>query len=265
MAIILKKDTLLQKKNANIQRYIRWLNKDKMEFESRQRGIVGSLRILRSRWKRFVILAILIFLAKGVSEDVFYLSLFAFIVTVVLTLGYSKRPYEDEISKTNKIISQISKRSEPLMQGVQGETIVAQELSRLPDSYYIIHDVTLYFKIKVQIDHVVVGPTGIFAIETKSMGGHLRPHINGWLHGNRLIRSPQKQSKQGAFILSSLIGQSVQPAVVLSNSRARWHGELDKDCPVLYGPQLAQYILNQPITILNQKELAQKILDNVIW
>lgn len=43
MAIILKKDTFLQKKNANIQRYIRWLNQDKMEFESRQRGIGGSL------------------------------------------------------------------------------------------------------------------------------------------------------------------------------------------------------------------------------
>jgi hypothetical protein len=63
--------------------------------------------------------------------------------------------------------------------GAQGEELVIRELTKLPDEYHVINDVNLNFKKAIhwkekdeyiktsQIDHIVVGPTGIFLLETK--------------------------------------------------------------------------------------------------
>lgn len=263
MAIILKKDTFLQEKKADTYREIHKTRQEKNKLMNKQKAGRGALGVLLSKWKRFVILFVLVYLAKDVSEDVFYLSLFVLAVTTVITIGYTKRPYEAKAKQATDKIFKLANEFEPWRKGLEGETIVSQELSRLPNNYYVIHDVTLHYKRRVQIDHVVVGPTGIFAIETKSMGGNLRPHLNGWLQGAKVIRSPQHQAMQGALILSSLITQRAQAVVALSNPRARWRGEQDKECPVLYSSQLVQYILNQPRTITDQYEIAQKILQNI--
>lgn len=64
--------------------------------------------------------------------------------------------------------------------GAIGEQKAVNELSKLPDSYYIINDFQLlFFKPifhkasnnyirSIQADHIVIGPSGIFLIETKN-------------------------------------------------------------------------------------------------
>ena len=72
------------------------------------------------------------------------------------------------------------KKNRSFFWGADGEELVIQELSQLPDSYHVLNDVNLYFNrpvywkekkeyiITSQIDHIVVGPTGIFLLETKN-------------------------------------------------------------------------------------------------
>ncbi len=64
--------------------------------------------------------------------------------------------------------------------GAIGETATIKELKKLPETYYIINEARLSFSKSIRwkkyheyvksckIDHVVVGPTGIFLIETKN-------------------------------------------------------------------------------------------------
>ena len=64
--------------------------------------------------------------------------------------------------------------------GAVGETTAIRELKKLPETYYILNEVFLGFARAIRwnkngqyvksckIDHVVVGPTGIFLIETKN-------------------------------------------------------------------------------------------------
>ena len=79
-------------------------------------------------------------------------------------------------------------------QGAVGETSAIKELKKLPEPYFIINEATLSFSRSIrwrkygefvkscQIDHVVVGPTGIFLIETKNWNPqrlqqtHFTPH-----------------------------------------------------------------------------------------
>ena len=67
-----------------------------------------------------------------------------------------------------------------LIQGAFGEQQALEELRRLPDTYYVINNVRLRFSkpiynrrsrqriYTVQADHIVVGSTGVFVIETKN-------------------------------------------------------------------------------------------------
>lgn len=64
-----------------------------------------------------------------------------------------------------------------LRAGAHGESRVATELEKLPDEYWVLHDVRLEARESIrfdgvglrsaQVDHLVVGPTGIFVIEAK--------------------------------------------------------------------------------------------------
>jgi hypothetical protein len=83
-------------------------------------------------------------------------------------------------SEMRKIVAsyQFLEQNKTTLIGAQGEEYVIRVLSGLPEGYCILNDVNLYFKPPVhwkgkyriessQIDHVVVGPTGIFLVETK--------------------------------------------------------------------------------------------------
>lgn len=53
------------------------------------------------------------------------------------------------------------------VKGLEGENIVLEQLNTLPENYFVFHDVKLPGGYG-NIDHIVVGPTGLFVIETKN-------------------------------------------------------------------------------------------------
>lgn len=56
--------------------------------------------------------------------------------------------------------------------GARGEAVVAEILSRLGDSYFVMHNIPTSY---ADYDHIVVGPTGVFVIETKDWRGLVAP------------------------------------------------------------------------------------------
>jgi hypothetical protein len=57
---------------------------------------------------------------------------------------------------------------ERLRRGIRGEEAVANALAALPTSYWVLHGVATGHG---DVDHVVIGPTGVFALETKAWDG----------------------------------------------------------------------------------------------
>jgi hypothetical protein len=147
--------------------------------------------------------------------------------------------------------------------GLLGEQAVAEELQRLiPSGYKIFHDIPCEKRdIKWNIDHVAVGPAGVFAIETKCRtkkpgknGGHdheaifdgktiqfssgdYDPHAVGQARDN--ARWLEKE-------LSKAIGDpvTVQPVVALPG----WWVTLkaNSDVMVLSGKQIYHFISTEP-------------------
>lgn len=62
--------------------------------------------------------------------------------------------------------------------GAVGEALIGYILEGLPDDYVVINDLKMEFG---NLDHVVIGPTGVYAIDTKNWKGTVTPDGNGEL------------------------------------------------------------------------------------
>jgi hypothetical protein len=110
-----------------------------------------------------------------------------------------------ELERKKRVIEQIS----PSIYGAIGENKVAKELENLTDDFVLINDFNYSFRpplynrkendyIKsIQIDHILIGPSGIFLIETKNWSEHSMNNLN--------LRSPVLQINRTNFAFYNLI------------------------------------------------------------
>ncbi len=92
--------------------------------------------------------------------------------------------------------------------GEAGERLVSQALETLDDTYYIVHDAQIP---RANIDHVVLGPNGIFVLETKHYSGLIHCQGDRWWRARHFrarafeIRSPSRQVKRNAALVRERI------------------------------------------------------------
>ena len=132
--------------------------------------------------------------------------------------------------------------------GAAAEQVVAEALHRLPGEYHVFHDLDFN---GFNIDHVVVGPNGIFLIETKSQTGAVSAagvtlRKSGW----PFFKDPLSQCWHQTYALQNyLLQHNVQKAFitsVLCFSRAAVEiRQPVRDIAVLGVRHLVPFILNQ--------------------
>ncbi len=94
--------------------------------------------------------------------------------------------------------------------GWQGEKQVAKLLSNtLSDDYYLLND--LYLRDGGgDIDHIVLGPNGVFVLETKNWSGSISCNGDEWQRAGKrnFSGSPSRQVKRNAAKIKQLIDNS---------------------------------------------------------
>lgn len=94
------------------------------------------------------------------------------------------------------------------LQGARGERQVGAILDHLSeDGWHVLHDVSLG---RGNVDHVLVGPGGVFTIETKSHRGRRRVE--------RIDRRMLKQAYAQKKLLERITGYKAQPLLVFSEA-----------------------------------------------
>ena len=75
----------------------------------------------------------------------------------------------------------LNKRADMFEQGAEGEAATAEVLATLPPGWTSLHDVRWPGRRLANVDHVLIGPGGVFVIDSKNWtgritveGGHLR-------------------------------------------------------------------------------------------
>jgi hypothetical protein len=120
------------------------------------------------------------------------------------------KSYVNQILKTKDILKQNYWK----IAGAIGETMAVQELRNLPDSFVVFNDLHIKFTppiyyrrekdqiVTIQVDHLVVGPPGVFVIETK--------HWSQESLKNKNLFSPVKQIQRTSFALFVALNERVR-------------------------------------------------------
>lgn len=143
------------------------------------------------------------------------------ITAVENKINYLQNNQSEELDfRTRRIINEINTKVTilnnlvPQIYGSVGELKAIEILKQLPNQYYIINDFRSTFNpplfskrendriYSTQIDHIIVGPTGIFVIETK--------YWKQKTIENNSLFSPIKQVKRGGFALFILLNDIIR-------------------------------------------------------
>lgn len=95
------------------------------------------------------------------------------------------------------LIKRYEKKRIIIKSGLIGEKYTKEIFKRLPNSYTVIPDLTVSSRGKSsQLDHVVIGPNGIFIIETKNLNGRIEGHYdNQEVTQNKIGRGGEKYTR----------------------------------------------------------------------
>ncbi|MDY9922771.1 nuclease-related domain-containing protein [Methanobacterium sp.] len=159
------------------------------------------------------------------------------------------------------------------IKGDFGERISINHLKKLPKEDYIIFDDVKLPESPGNIDHIVVGKTGIFVIETKNYTGHYIVDGDEWYYqndkgiqkaksnpGNQVKRNSMKLKKYLSFNGVRTIDLWINSVVVMTNYNVTIKRK-PKNYTILRSSKLTKFILNKNETL--ETETLTKVLNSL--
>jgi hypothetical protein len=187
-------------------------------------------------------------LSKGIV-DIFSAIIGGLFFSLLISCVYIVviQPDKEEVEEELKYeLKNLSKLKGKLEAGKKGEMEIAYYLTWLNNNYHAFNDICIYSEKygNQQIDHLVVGPNGIFHLETKNINGTIKITDTGdWILEKKLrnqllvegMESPHHQIRRHELVLKDLLAQHfkpkelaklhLEPIVAMANSRTIIEGK----------------------------------------
>jgi hypothetical protein len=152
--------------------------------------------------------------------------------------------------------------------GGRGEASVPDLLGRLSDEYFLVNDVILPYY-RGTVDHVLIGPFGVMAIETKRWPGRIRVRNNRWRVSGIPRGDVARRVSEGAMAVKEFLSRAhpevgrsllrvVDGLVVLTHPLCRV--KVDRSwAPVVRFSELLSLIEAKPARPRYTRELGQML------
>jgi hypothetical protein len=144
------------------------------------------------------------------------------------------------------------RRVERFFKGARGEERVSGILATLPDGYHVFNDFVACGK---HVDHVVVGPGGVFAVETKFWRGKVTVEEGRILLDGQLPdRSPVAQAGREAVLVRNALSAAgwkgdVTPVLTFASDTFATHRANIKGTIVMNANELKESFTSDRVTI----------------
>jgi hypothetical protein len=155
-------------------------------------------------------------------------------------------------------------------QGARGEVAVAKHLEGLPSGWWVLHDIPVGRQ-GANIDHVVIGPTGVFTLNTKNLSGSV------WVASRALMVNGQKtdylrkarwEAQRAGRLLSDAMDQhvDVHPLLVIF-ARHLTIREQPDGVSVVPAREIARWFTMKPVVLTTGAvvEIVTKADDPRTW
>lgn len=151
-------------------------------------------------------------------------------------------------------VSPLGRDAEPWYVGALGELEVARRLGALGPGWHVLHSVPVGTGAS-DLDHVVIGPAGVFTINTKH---HRGQHV--WVGAKRILVNGQRtdhlrnaafEAKRTSKLLSVAARMlvDVTPVVAIVGARRMTVRERPYDVAVLHDHELVGWLQRHPATL----------------
>lgn len=133
--------------------------------------------------------------------------------------GESAREKQRELEKGKKDLRRFAERlvdartdARSWRRGAEGEEEVARHLAKLPtDRWAVVHDLTIGAR-GANLDHLVIGPPGVFALNTKHLTGRVTVYQRAFLQNGkkrRYLWDSQREAEVVQERLGAAVGRPV--------------------------------------------------------
>ena len=137
-----------------------------------------------------------------------------------------------------------------------GEMVTGVWLGRLPEGWHVFHDVPVGER-GANIDHLVIGPGGVFTVNTKNLTGKVWVGPKSVLHnGHRtdFLRKATSEARRTARLLAAVVGRPVEVRSVLAILADGWTIKEEPADVFVRGPRSAKNLmLKQPVTLSSRE------------
>ena len=155
--------------------------------------------------------------------------------------------------------------------GADGEEEVAWRLRKLGDGWHVIHSVPVGEK-GADIDHVVIGPAGVFTLNTKNHSKHRVTVTEGavYVNGQRTdyLRNSRFEAQRACkFLSASCNGEvTVQSVIVVMAADLRTKSE-PTDVYVVGRKSIAQWLTRRPAVLTPERvgEIFEQARRDTTW
>ncbi|TKV28525.1 NERD domain-containing protein [Arthrobacter sp. NamB2] len=151
-------------------------------------------------------------------------------------------------------VSPLQPESRPWYSGAVGERAVGRTLAALGPEWSVLHAVPVGEK-SSDIDHVVIGPTGIFTINAKHHPGQKVWTAKGtfMVAGSRYpyVRNAEHEAARAGKLLSSAVGHDVvaRAAIVVVGAQQVTVKEKHRAVSVLTRNELLRWLTRKPVVL----------------
>ena len=122
-------------------------------------------------------------------------------------------------------------------------------LGRLPEGWFVFHDVPLGER-GARVDHLVIGPGGVFTINTKDLSGAIRVNARSVAHDGRrtsFLAKASAEALRAASLLTAAIDRPVEVRGLLAILADEWIVKRLPDDVYVGGPgSVKHWMLQQP-------------------
>lgn len=163
------------------------------------------------------------------------------LVSMLIILGFAKWGFPK--------VKQLEQEEVNFRKGATGEASVGNRLERFPEQFRVINDLTTPYG---NLDHVVVGPTGVYVLDTKNWRGVVSPDGNGELLCNgkpldkpyvRLFISRVMGIKDRVKALAAGLDPYFQAVFVFTSARVEANWGTTRSVHCIRDEQLYDYIV----------------------
>jgi hypothetical protein len=89
--------------------------------------------------------------------------------------------------------------------GAEGEVAVARALEALPDGWVVLHDLAWPGRARANLDHVVVGPGGVFVVDAKNWSGRIEVRDQVLMQNGRRREPAVVSAAEAAIALQTIV------------------------------------------------------------